>query len=352
MPYAAIPAVIGLAGAYMGSQASGDAADAQRQSSANSIAEQQREFDLIQGYQAPGRNLGYGADTLLAQLFGIPDPTKGGGYGSGAPSTGQPMGSWGTGPGGRFGGNLLGGGMIPGGSPSGGPGGAGSNKVGLSGPAGTPMFSNFYNSPDYQFSLDQGENAIRRQATANGSLYSTNTLNSMDQFAQGTASQHYNDYVQKLLAMAGLGGQAVAGTSAAAMNAGNNISSNMLSAGNANASGILGSQGAINSGLNSLNNVPWSSLFSSNGTQPGGYSNDSAGIGEGAGAYGVSDIRLKKNISRIGEMESGLPVYEFEYTFKPGRAIGVMAHEAALRFPDAVAVSDSGFMLVDYARIA
>jgi len=57
-----------------------------------------------------------------------------------------------------------------------------------------------------------------------------------------------------LMGLAGLGGSAVAGTNAAAQNAGNNISSAQLSAGNANASGVLGSAGAWGGAVQQLGN--------------------------------------------------------------------------------------------------
>jgi len=77
-----------------------------------------------------------------------------------------------------------------------------------------PNYSSFYNAPGYQFSLQQGENAINRGAAASGNAFSTSTLAGLDQFAQGTASNQYNNYTQQLLSLAGLGGSATAGTSA------------------------------------------------------------------------------------------------------------------------------------------
>ena len=220
--------------AYMGSQAAKSAANAQA-GAANSAAQTQRDlFSAQAAYSAPQRNLGYGADSLLAQLYGIPDPNA-----SGANSL--------------YGANAAGAGFASGSGAGGGTSGA----PGTAGP-GTPNYNAFYNSPGYQFSLQQGQSAINRNASANGSLYSSNTLGALGAYTAGAAGTQYNNYVQQLMGLAGLGGSAVAGTNAAAQNAGNNISSAQLSAGNANASGVLGSagawSGAIQQGGNLLGN--------------------------------------------------------------------------------------------------
>jgi hypothetical protein len=79
------------------------------------------------------------------------------------------------------------------------------------------------------------------------------------------------------------------------------------------------------------------------------------GLGKlGVSAYSAgmfSDIRLKRDIRRIGALPSGLPVYEFRYLWSDAPMVGVMAHEARGLFPDAVSMHDSGFLMVDYARV-
>lgn len=69
-----------------------------------------------------------------------------------------------------------------------------------------------------------------------------------------------------------------------------------------------------------------------------------------AGLTAFSDRRLKKNIVQVGKLPSGLPVYEFDYLDET-HATGVMADEAVKLFPDAVAYTDDGYAMVDYARI-
>src|SRR5574337_138232 len=55
-------------------------------------------------------------------------------------------------------------------------------------------FSSFKQSPDYQFSLNQGLLGLDNSAAARGSLYSGGHSADMLNFAQGLASQNYNNY--------------------------------------------------------------------------------------------------------------------------------------------------------------
>jgi len=54
------------------------------------------------------------------------------------------------------------------------------------------------------------------------------------------------------------------------------------------------------------------------------------------GYMALSDIRLKKNIHRIGNLVSGIPVYIFEYLWSTQKHIGCMAHEVEEIIPEAV----------------
>lgn len=72
----------------------------------------------------------------------------------------------------------------------------------------------FQNSPGYQFALNQGLNAINADAAAKGQTLSGNTMEGINNYAQGTASQQYNNYVNQLqnLASGGLSAAGGAGT--------------------------------------------------------------------------------------------------------------------------------------------
>jgi hypothetical protein len=61
-----------------------------------------------------------------------------------------------------------------------------------------------------------------------------------------------------------------------------------------------------------------------------------------------SDLRLKKNISKIGKSVSGLNIYEFDYINKKGTYQGVMSNEVP---KEAVLVDDNGYDTVDYSKV-
>jgi hypothetical protein len=254
MPWgAAIGAVGAIIGGSESSSGAQSAANAQAAAAQQAAQIQQQEFNTVEGLNAPGRNLGYGADSMLASLFGIANPN------AASTSALYPANSALTAnSGGQFtpGGFSTGGGMIPSG---GGPAVGGKTlpfttphpvAAPAAGPAaGTPNFANFFNTPGYQFTLNQGEQAINRGAAAGGNAYSTSTLAGLNNYAQGAASTQYNNYVQQLMGLAGIGGTAVAGTGSAALQTGANISNATMQAGAANASGILNSTAATNQAI-------------------------------------------------------------------------------------------------------
>ncbi len=80
-----------------------------------------------------------------------------------------------------------------------------------------------------------------------------------------------------------------------------------------------------------------------------------AGTAASAGAF--SDIRLKTEIKRVGELENGIPIYRWEWT-KKGKEIageqgtlGVIAQEVLNIMPEAVSIGSDGYYRVDYGRV-
>ena len=70
-----------------------------------------------------------------------------------------------------------------------------------------------------------------------------------------------------------------------------------------------------------------------------------------------SDVRMKENITPVGFLPNGLPVYEFEYKseFKDiaghGKHIGVMAQEVEQIIPEAVMTASNGYKMVNYGAL-
>lgn len=73
--------------------------------------------------------------------------------------------------------------------------------------------------------------------------------------------------------------------------------------------------------------------------------------GTAAKVYAASDIRLKRDIKRVGELSYGLPVYSFKYLNSDAEHIGVMAQETLAYKPEAVAIMANGYLCVDYAAL-
>lgn len=118
-------------------------------------------------------------------------------------------------------------------------------------PAG-PDYSAFYQSPDYQFRLNEGLNAVQNSAAARGGLYSGNAFRGINEFAQGSAANEFGNYVNRQLALAGMGQAATTQAGNAALTTGANIGNLLVNQGNARASGIVGQTNAITGGINDL----------------------------------------------------------------------------------------------------
>lgn len=128
---------------------------------------------------------------------------------------------------------------------------------------------NFANTPGYQFAEQQGINAVNANAAAMGSPLSGNNQQAVNNYAQGTANQTFNNYVNQLqnLASGGLtaaGGSGTAGLTGAAagaqqsQNQANNRNTaigtglNALFPSGINLAQLLGGQGNSGSGSQGL----------------------------------------------------------------------------------------------------
>lgn len=182
-------AVVGAGAAvYSANKAAGAAKSAAN----SSIAEQNAEYNQTRTDQAPWRTTGASALDQIAKLYGL-DSTDANG-------------------------NVI----------------KGSGKA---------DFSSFATSPDFQFNLSQGQDAINRSAAARGGLLGGAAVKAGETFATGLANQTFGDYVSRLSGVAGAGQAATNATQAAGTNMANSNSNSLLAAGNARASayGSIGS---------------------------------------------------------------------------------------------------------------
>src|SRR5208337_658901 len=149
-------------------------------------------------------------------------------------------------------------------------------------------YSGFENMPGYQFAVQQGTQAINRQAAAMGSAYTPNTSAAVGQYVTGTAMIDYNTYINQLMGAAGLGSTANTGIANPTYQTGANISTLQQNQGYANASGISGTTKGIagafgqNGAGTSLVNYLGSKLGGGGGNTPAG--NAPAGNAPAGGA--------------------------------------------------------------------
>lgn len=123
--------------------------------------------------------------------------------------------------------------------------------------------SDFTTSPGYQFSLEQGQNALNAANAASGNAVSGSGMAALSKYNVGSADQEYqqafNNYQSQqnnqfgrlsTLASGGAGANAAMGT--AAQGFANKAGSNMIGAGNAQAGATMAGAGAIGQGISQM----------------------------------------------------------------------------------------------------
>jgi hypothetical protein len=91
---------------------------------------------------------------------------------------------------------------------------------------------------------------------------------------------------------------------------------------------------------------------------PGGPSGMMQGLQAAGSIAGLfSDIRLKKDIKRVGKLPNGLNIYTWEWTEEAKLLVnkqptmGVIAQEVQEVLPEAVATHSDGYLMVDYSKV-
>lgn len=185
-----------VAGAVVGAVASNSAAKkgakASQQATDATVAEQQRQYDQTREDFAPARNLGNAAIADINRL-----------YGRGADGTAT----------------------------------------------GAPDMGVFFNSPDFKFNRDQGQQAIDRSLAARGRALSGAGVKAGARFAQGLASSEFGNFYNRLASQAGLGQAAAGSTASAGANASNNISNAFMQNGMNRASAYQQQAAGVNNAV-------------------------------------------------------------------------------------------------------
>lgn len=125
-----------------------------------------------------------------------------------------------------------------------------------------PTIQQLQSTPGYQFTLNQGEQAVQNGAAANGLGISGAEQKGEINYAEGLAGTTFQQQFQNYLAQnqqtfnmlsstASLGENAAAQTGNIGASTQNSVSNLLTGAANASAAGVVGSANAISSGLNS-----------------------------------------------------------------------------------------------------
>jgi hypothetical protein len=218
-----------MIGGVIGAVGSGAAASTEAKAANSATANTKAMFNQVQANEQPYINTGTAATYSLAELYGLPTPSN--------PNGGQPF-----------------------------------NQASI---------NSFTNSPGYQFTKQQGIDTIDAQAAAQNQLLSGNTLKAIADYSSGLASQNFNSYADRLMALGNQGEGAAAHQATASGQAAQSIGNNTIAAGNSTAGGILGSNAALVGGFNTgINNY-----LQAVGPQSA-YGGTSSGLFNGGGGSG------------------------------------------------------------------
>jgi hypothetical protein len=274
-----------LIGGAMSAGAASDAADAQAAAAANSTALQRDIFNKQTELQAPFRAGGLTAQNRLLTLLGL-NPMDAAVYGTkGADGTSTlPQGLY----------------VDP-------------NSADYGKYARDFGMSDYQADPGYAFRLKEGLKALDAQAAARGGMISGAALKAAGRYGQDYASNEYanafnryqtnrSNQLQPLQSLMGVGQTATNATSNAAGAYGAAAGSNALQAGNALASGQVGSANAWNSAFGGVGKAFNSSTYGGGG---GGYQGGGmmdmftpANYGSGLnsnGSYNVGNVSYLNN---------------------------------------------------------
>lgn len=257
-------AIGGATSLIAGGNAAGAARDAsqvQAQSAQQQVNESRRQFDLTRDDFQQVRETGNAADSALRSLFGLGDfvPSQSAGTVASSQMPASLADFLGRN-GGRI--QLPNGGLVnlPVAGDIGTPAAASTGTATPTGPQGLDVF---FESPGYQFNLNEGLKTIDRINSANGTLNSGNRFKDAAKFTSGLASNEFGNFFNQLNALrtggqaattsgATLGAQLTGQINNALGNSGAARASGIIGAGNANASAIQGVGQSIGQGLSLL----------------------------------------------------------------------------------------------------
>lgn len=131
-------------------------------------------------------------------------------------------------------------------------------------PAQQEAYARFNVSPDYQFRLQQGQNALQGNAAARGGLYSGQSLKDLVGYNQGQAGQEYGNYYNRIAQTANNGANVGGSLASLAQNYFGNQADLQRSRGDALASGKVGQANQYQQTLGNLVNYATAPKYNDN----------------------------------------------------------------------------------------
>lgn len=186
------------------------------------------------------------------------------------------------------------------------------------------------NNPFFNALASDAQSRLFSNQAARGKVGSGGTAQALQNSLLLLGQDLLNNNINQRMNLATMGQNAAAGQGTATMQAGGTISDLLTQQGNALAAGQVGAANANTQGINNLLNL---------GT--------TVGVGLATGGLGLSDVRLKEDIERIGTTDSGLGVYKYRFKGRPEFHVGVIAQEVEKVYPDAVTEIDG----IKYVRM-
>jgi hypothetical protein len=113
-------------------------------------------------------------------------------------------------------------------------------------------YSGFENSPDFLYARDQALRGVERSAAARGGLFSGNAGLELARHAGGMASENLGRYRNALMQQIGIGQGAANVMTGATLDNAAGVGRDLVGAGDARASGIVGSTNALTGGIEDL----------------------------------------------------------------------------------------------------
>lgn len=170
-------------------------------------------------------------------------------------------------------------------------------------------YNNYLQQAGYAPAMRQLAQSVTGQGAAAGLLNSGATAQALQRRGAELNQNFYNNYLQQLSGLSGLGLQA-GGLVA-------NTGQRSTSTGTGGGPSTLGSIASTVGGIASI----------------------------------FSDRRLKTDIELLGSGKDGLGIYQFRYIWSPVKTIGVMADEVAKLRPWALGPKIAGFATVNYGAL-